>query len=118
MHTGRILSLVGLTLLFVGLLSVLSMPQTTGVSDSASAWKKVEVALGRAGKLQAGGIYRFGIPRCRTEDVGTQYCEASPTAQFRGTGPRFCDDISYTSQQYIGVTTKRHDGPIKISWWY
>jgi hypothetical protein len=39
------------------------MAQTAGLSDSAAEWKKVEVALGRAGKLQAGGIYKFGMPR-------------------------------------------------------
>jgi hypothetical protein len=63
MRTVKILSLTNLTLLFVGLLPALSVAQTAGPSDPAVEWKKVEVALGRTGKIQAGGVYKVGMPR-------------------------------------------------------
>ena len=40
-----------------------SPAQATGASDTSAAWKPVEAALGRSGKLQPGDVYKFGIPR-------------------------------------------------------
>ena len=31
--------------------------------DSTAAWKPVEAALGRAGQMQPGGVYKFALPR-------------------------------------------------------
>ena len=59
----RIFGSVSLMLWFMGFLSGLSTAQTSGPSDSPSEWKTVEVALGRTGKAQPGGVYRFGMPR-------------------------------------------------------
>ena len=47
----------------VAQLSVLAIAQSTASSDSTSEWKAVESALGRTGKPQPGGVYKFGMPR-------------------------------------------------------
>src|SRR5262249_42154026 len=48
-------------MMVLGVLVAAAMPEVSRATDPD--WKTVEQALGKAGQVQAGGVYRVGIPR-------------------------------------------------------
>ena len=49
------------TIVFLGLVAIVAAPVTARGADPD--WKMVEQALGKSGQLQAGDVFRIGIPR-------------------------------------------------------
>src|SRR5438094_619458 len=49
------------TIVFLGLVAIVAAPVTARAADPD--WKMVEQALGKSGQLQAGDVFRIGIPR-------------------------------------------------------
>ena len=48
-------------MLLLGLIAIVTAPGTVSAADAD--WKEVEQALGKSGQLQAGDVYRIGMPR-------------------------------------------------------
>src|SRR5437660_9433952 len=56
--------MIGRKMLFGTLcLLVCSCTFAEAQDDSTATWKPVETALGRAGQMQPGGVYKFALPR-------------------------------------------------------
>ncbi len=49
------------TSVFLGLVAIVAAPVTARAADPD--WKMVEQALGKSGQLQAGDVFRIGMPR-------------------------------------------------------
>ena len=49
------------TIVFLGLVAIVAAPVTARAADPD--WKMVEQALGKSGQLQAGDVFRIGMPR-------------------------------------------------------
>jgi hypothetical protein len=58
-----IAGLAELTCACLALMPATAKAQATTPVASANEWKQVEQTLGRAGKLQPGDVYKFGMPR-------------------------------------------------------
>ncbi|HEY5174751.1 MAG TPA: DUF1259 domain-containing protein [Terriglobales bacterium] len=62
-HTQKISDWTVLAYLFIALVQAGTRAQTNSGPGASAEWKQVETALGRAGKLQPGDVYKFGMPR-------------------------------------------------------
>jgi len=62
-HTQKISDWTVLAYLFIALVPAGTRAQTNSGPGASAEWKQVETALGRAGKLQPGDVYKFGMPR-------------------------------------------------------
>ena len=51
------------TLKFAGCFLSLSVSISLLAQEKAEPWKDVDTVMGRTGQMQAGGVYKYGIPR-------------------------------------------------------
>jgi hypothetical protein len=123
-----ILSVVALALTTLFVLVACSAPQNTNTaanssqSQSATDWKPVEQALGKAGSMQPGDVYKVSLPRSDLKVI-VGSVELKPAlalgswVAFKKTGDvtMVMGDLVLTEDEVTPVLTKLQEGGVEIS---
>jgi hypothetical protein len=113
---------VGMVIFLASSLAMSQTGNSTSTNDSATSWKQVEDAMGRAGQMQPGDVIKFGMPRkdlhvvLNGVDVKPGLALGSWAAFKRdGSGAMVMGDLVLTEDEVEPVMAKLQEGGIQES---
>src|SRR5689334_3712368 len=97
-------------------------PANSSPTQSATDWKPVEQALGKAGSMQPGDVYKVSLPRSDLK-VTVGGVELKPALALgswvafkkSGDGSMFMGDLVLTEDEVTPVLSKLHEGGIEVT---